>query len=207
MPDLDWKHWVLIILVLFFGLWILGFLNFPLWFGDDDENDTTTTTVEAVDDCTQYHLYDEFVDEFGRELIGESELRCEGDFPTEGLDGRYFEREDIIGCLWNPALPDMDCHSDELEAAEDYCEDDLLAVWVCDNSISFVGCICQFEEPVWTPPDDIDPNDYCQLRGEPGALFCGGDCEDGMECIRWIPNILAEPSETYCYCEDIPNHV
>lgn len=193
---------IIAILVLILVAFITGFrIEWPFQFNG---NETTTTTTTLID-CGDYDLYEEFRDEFGRDVIRDSENYCENPLPT-GLDGTYYDEADIIGCLWNPALPDIDCNSDEIEAAEEFCEDELLADWVCDNSISFVGCICRREEPNWSPPGDIPEEDYCQMRGDnflaifQNGEFCGGDCEDESDdCI-----MAFFEDEPFCFCGVMP---
>ena len=194
---------IIVILLLIFGAFITGFrIELPWQFGNGGNETTTTTTLL---DCDDYDLYDEFVDEFGSTLMRDTEDTCEDRFPA-GLSGTYYEDTDIVGCLYNPAFPDIDCDAEDLEDAEDLCEDDLQATWICDNDVAFVGCVCKRGEPDWSPPEGITEEDFCQVRGDqllaaflPDELFCAGECENGLDCLTLFNE---DTGDIVCYCAE-----
>lgn len=176
------------------------------------------------DDCSQYDIYDEFVDEYGITAITGAKNAC------LAVNGYWFEEEDEIGCLFPPGP--VSCDQDFLDDAEDFCEDDLKATYQCDSSIGYVGCYCNMVP--WEPCEEVCDNydfgefienantecdwgtqiDQCCCWDEDGGgqdgngeqsdcqlsfPYCDSNCDSGQWCMEIVPNTLFF-QQPWCDC-------
>jgi len=141
--------------------------------------------------CLAYDIASKFRETYGTNIINSFEDAC------TDLGGEWREDDKELGCYWNPDLGTIDCDTDTTRNFEDYCEEGLLANWVCDNDIAYAGCLCKRAIPSdWEVPEDEQPVYTC---GWINGLQCGGTCPDShptCEEIDWISGDIA------CACLD-----
>lgn len=124
----------------------------------------------SADDCTEYNIAQQYRNAYGDASIDSFRVTC------NSFGGVWTERSNEISCYWNPALAVVDCNDAPIRIFEGFCEDSLLSIWTCDNSLAFLGCTCNVGLP----------NEWNTGDGEEGGDD-GGD-DDGQE--EYNPNTI-----------------
>lgn len=165
-----------LLLFLFFlnilGVVNISFLNIDLagLFGGLGLNITLPPTnyqPPEGDDCTDYNLGQQFRYAYGNPAIDGFRTTC------NSLGGIWTERNNEIGCYWNPAMGGIDCNDATVQVFENFCENGLLANWVCNNGIAYVGCLCNRNppDPFVDEGDDTPPEGDGEFEYPLGTIF------------------------------------
>ena len=150
------------------------------------------TVVPEAEDCTDYHLSQEYRKAFGESSIDTFKNSC------NNIGGIWRERSDEISCYWDPNSPlgTIDCNQAGIRILGNFCEDDLLARWVCDEDIAYAGCLCQTSVPgIWETDEQEEQNgglddlyDYCAWHTHIAyGEVCAGPCENPLADCQVMP--------------------
>jgi len=138
------------------------------------------------DDCTDFDISVEYRKYIGHDNVNAFRTAC-----IDGVNGTWREFGDEMACYWNPLNGATDCNSNAARVMGDFCEDDLLATWVCDNTIAYAGCLCKKNTPTpWNEQQEEGEYGYeCGWYnvGQTGMVECRGDCDDPDERCAILP--------------------
>lgn len=183
MKGLKYTAFILVILLLmsmivyFFGI-ATGKFPSPLHQSADLPFVALDESGALGSDCDDYDIGDMFNKAATSSVIDSWESQC------GSIEGFWTENSNEISCYWNPVVVSVDCDGAGSKTTEHYCEDVLMADWVCDNDLAFVGCLCHATVPgSWV--DDDSEEGLSQV-----------DCEDVI-----IPSDVGDKGS---YCEEQP---
>jgi hypothetical protein len=151
-------------------------------------------------DCTDYHIGDEYQDEFGLSVIVAARNAC------QGAGGVWTDGRNELSCAWPPPPGGFDCEDYAwIDGSLDFCVDELAAFFYCSPNIAYIGCYCDIPKPSsddypWGEGENGDvPPDGDQSPCELSYPFCDANCDSGQWCMEIVPQTLFF-SQPWCDC-------
>lgn len=200
---------VILIIVVIYGVWLFFSGGFAGFFGDIYGKFKQPTYIPPIEEtCSDYNIPTEFRSAFGDRNINALRTMCYNN------GGVWTEQKNQLSC-YQPPIAEGNCDATGIRILERFCEDNLKANWVCDESLAFAGCLCNTNPPSkWVVPEPEKEcgEDYYTNQGQ-----CGGKCPTGETCIKY-QGLVTEVCEckpdswveehkdkTYCNYVDLPS--
>ncbi|MCK5020583.1 MAG: hypothetical protein KAS32_26425 [Candidatus Peribacteraceae bacterium] len=151
----------------------------------------TEYTPSQMVDCSYYNIGDEHNNAYGSSVIDKLESNC------LSIGGVWTENNREMSCYWNPEITTLDCDSQMIDVLTDFCEDSLLAVYTCDNTIAYAGCHCNRLPPSdWVVEASQDDDyDWGENESYMPVVLCGdvmlpsyGDLGGICSAEGWCPD-------------------